>query len=243
MTSESPRRGRIGDIFTALIVLVCFVILVGLGIWQVQRLHWKQDYLRRVDAAQAAPARPIGEALAARAAGTDVEYRRVEADCAMPRSQGRQMFVWDVQGDSHGWRALAACRVSADTLVVVDRGFIAQTEGRIEAPSAVLPPVVHVIGQLRRPSGKSWFDQAGDAKTGFHSRVAAVDALKRLTPGRYAPLIVMAETETPPPPNVRPSPLPTNIPNNHLGYALTWFGLALALVGVYAGALFKRRRA
>jgi surfeit locus 1 family protein len=242
MTSERPRRRRIGEVFTALLVLVCVVILVWLGVWQVQRLHWKEDYLRRVAAAQAAPARPIAEALNALATGRDVEYRRVEADCIKPRPQPRHLFVWDVQGDVHGWRAIAACRLDGDTLIAVDRGFFTEAGGRIEAPKTALPPMIHVMGQLRRPSGKSWFDQAGGPDVGFHSRLAAIAELKRLAPGRYAPLIVMAETETPPPPGVRPAPLPTNIPNNHLGYALTWFGLALALIGVYAAALVKRRR-
>ncbi len=39
----------------------------------------------------------------------------------------------------------------------------------------------------------------------------------------------------------RPAPLPLDIPNNHLGYAITWFGLAAALAGVYLAMLFRKR--
>jgi len=35
--------------------------------------------------------------------------------------------------------------------------------------------------------------------------------------------------------------LPSDLPNNHLAYAITWFGLAAALVGVYVAMLFGRR--
>jgi surfeit locus 1 family protein len=242
MTSERPRRFGVGDAVTALVVLVCVVILAGLGTWQVQRLHWKEDYLRRVAAAQAAPPRPIAEALTAERSGRDVEYRRVVADCATPRPAPQHLFVWDVQGDTHGWRAIAACRLDAATLIAVDRGFVPAAAGRLEAPGTLLPPIGRVTGQLRRASGQGWFDQAGGADAGFHSRRAAVAELARRAPGRYAPLLLMAETETPAPPGVAPAPLPTNIPNNHLGYALTWYGLGLALIGVYAGGLVKRWR-
>jgi surfeit locus 1 family protein len=54
----------------------------------------------------------------------------------------------------------------------------------------------------------------------------------------------MAETVTNPEfKALVPAPVPTDIPNRHLEYALTWFGLAAALAGVYAAALFKRMRA
>ena len=48
---------------TSLVALIAFCILIGLGVWQVQRLKWKTDLLRRIDALQAAPARPLAKAL------------------------------------------------------------------------------------------------------------------------------------------------------------------------------------
>lgn len=241
MTSEPARSGgRIGQVLTALVVLACVVVLTGLGVWQVQRLHWKHDYLRRVAAAQAAPARPLDAVLADEARGQDVEYDRVEAAC-LP-SPASTLFVWDVQGERHGWRALGVCRLPGERMIVVDRGFAATAGGRLEAPRSVLAPLGRVLGQLRRPSGKSWVDQAGDAVHGFHSRQAAISAFAARVPGRYLPLVLVAEREAPAAAGVTPAPLPTDIPNNHLGYALTWFGLALALIGVYLAAMIKRRR-
>ena len=58
-----------------------------------------------------------------------------------------------------------------------------------------------------------------------------------------APLFLMAETTTNPDfKALIPAPFPLNIPNNHLNYALTWFGLAGALAGVYGAAVYKRMR-
>jgi surfeit locus 1 family protein len=57
-----------------------------------------------------------------------------------------------------------------------------------------------------------------------------------------APLFLMAETSTNPGwKALEPAPLPARISNRHLEYAVTWYGLAAALLGVYAALLLKRR--
>ena len=54
-------------------------------------------------------------------------------------------------------------------------------------------------------------------------------------------LFLLAETSSNPDwAALKPAPLPAEIPNNHLQYVLTWFGLAAALAGVYAAALWRR---
>ena len=57
---------------------------------------------------------------------------------------------------------------------------------------------------------------------------------------RPAPYMLAVEAESPPLAGVLPAPLPQDIPNNHLGYALTWFGLAIALVWIWAARVFGR---
>ena len=52
----------------------------------------------------------------------------------------------------------------------------------------------------------------------------------------------MVEKPAPVGPGPVPAPIPANIPNRHFEYALTWFGLAAALIGVYAAMLLRRRR-
>jgi surfeit locus 1 family protein len=65
---------------------------------------------------------------------------------------------------------------------------------------------------------------------------------KALNAAEPAPLFLMAETSTNPGwKALDPAPLPLHIPNRHLEYALTWYGLAAVLLGVYAAMLFRRR--
>jgi surfeit locus 1 family protein len=67
---------------------------------------------------------------------------------------------------------------------------------------------------------------------------------KALNAPAPAPVFLFAETPTNPElPALVPAPLPGEIPNRHLEYALTWFGLAAALLGVYAAVLFRKGRA
>jgi surfeit locus 1 family protein len=66
---------------------------------------------------------------------------------------------------------------------------------------------------------------------------------KALKAERPAPTFLMAETATNPEfPALLPSPLPAEISNRHLEYALTWFGLAASLAGVYVAVLWRRRK-
>ncbi len=59
---------------------------------------------------------------------------------------------------------------------------------------------------------------------------------------RPAPVFLFAETATNPEWRaLTPSPLPRELRNPHLGYAVTWFGLAAALAGVYIAMLLRRR--
>jgi surfeit locus 1 family protein len=228
MTSEPGRPVRAGDIATALVVLVCVVILTGLGVWQVKRLHWKEDLLRRVAAAQTATPRPIGPVLEKLGRGEDVEWTRVEADCTAPPPGAMRAEAprYGIRDGEVVWRAIADCRLKGARYgwVRLDRGVIDAARGRISAPAGVrLAPPQHVDGVLRQLPRKE--------------RPVAGAA------GGEAPMILVVEHETPPPPGLTPIPYPTNIPNNHLGYALTWFGLALSLIGVYGAALAKRWRA
>lgn len=227
MTSEPARRVRAGDVATALIVLVCVVILTGLGVWQVKRLHWKEDLLRRVAAAQAATPQPIGPVLGKMIHGDDVEWTRVEADCAAPPPGAVQAETprYGVLAGEVVWRANVDCRLKGAPFgwIKLDRGVIDAARGQVSPPAKIaIAPPQHVSGVLRQ--------------------LVKEERPKTAGPGGQAPMVLVVDRETPAPPGITPAAYPNNIPNNHLGYAITWFGLALALIGVYSAALAKRWR-
>ena len=236
MTSDRDKRFPLGLTIT---VAICLVILCGLGLWQIQRLHWKEGLLAQIAALQAAPARPALPALA----GRDVrklDYIRVELDCP-GLATAKFVEMWGVRDGQAGRRLISACPLLSGPYktLLVDRGFIDEANPARPLVTAS-DESVHVIGVLRLTDKRNLFAPADDPAHGkFYTRdIPAMAAV--LGAPAPAPLFLGAETVTSPAfPELVPSPLPTDIPNNHLQYVLTWFGLAVALAGVYAAMLSR----
>lgn len=238
MTTEARRRFPVGLTIATLIALS---ILVALGTWQVQRLAWKRDLLARIAALEAAPAQPLGPVLARRAGGADVDFTRVRVACP-GISSARYVELYGLRDGQSGARLVSACLLTgaAYPAILVDRGFV---DGAVSArpPVGVDSRPVEVVGVLRSPDKPSAFAPANRPEM-FYTRDAAAMA-KALGAPTPAPVFLMAETATNPDwKALVPAPIPAEIPNRHLEYALTWYGLAAALLGVYAAMLFKRRK-
>jgi surfeit locus 1 family protein len=222
-------------------VAICMAILVGLGVWQLQRLKWKESLLAHVAALQSAPAQPLGSVLDALAAGKDVGFTRVRFVCP-GLSTAPFVELYGLKDGQAGARIISACPTNNPhyPTILVDRGFVPDTVSArplVEAKAEC----VDVTGVLRVPD-KATFATPPNNVTGnkWYSRDAAAMA-RALKVSGPAPVFLMAETNTTPAfPALIPAPLPAEIPNRHLEYALTWFGLAGALVGVYAAMLLRK---
>lgn len=237
MTTE----GRRFPVVLTIAVAIALAILVALGTWQLQRLRWKQDLLAHVAALQAAPAQPLGPVLDRLAAGQDTDLTRVRVTCpGLARAPAVELY--GLHKGRAGVRLISACRLAgaAYDSVLVDRGFVADTISARPAadPSDTAP--VEVTGVLRRPEPGNRFSPPNTPKLWYTRDVAGMAA--SLGAAKPAPLTLMAETTTNPEfTALVPAPLPAEIRNSHLEYALTWYGLAAALLGVYAAMLFRRR--
>jgi surfeit locus 1 family protein len=223
--------------------VVAFAILIGLGVWQLQRLKWKEALLAGIARAEAAPAAPLEPALDALARGHDEEFVRVKVICP-GLARARALELYSLREGQIGARLISACPVASNgyRAILVDRGFIPDTvTARPPSDAANLDPV-EVTGVLR-PGERGNFTTppATAAKWFLHDARKMGAALGAAQP--VAPLFLMAETSTNPDfKGLIPAPFPVDIPNRHLEYALTWFGLAGALAGVYGAAVFKRMR-
>lgn len=236
MTTEA-RRFPIG---LTIAVAIAFTILVGLGTWQLQRLQWKEDLLARIVALQAAPARPLEPVLEQIPKGGEVDFTRVKVEC-IGISTAPMLALYSVRDGVTGVRLISACRLDGPRYqsVLVDRGFIADGGVRPDVV-ALHPKVTEVVGVLRKPDRGNLFSPANTSTVWYTRDVAAMaSALQATAP---APVFLFAETSSNPDlPYLVPVPVPVDIPNNHFAYALTWYGLAAALLGVYAAMLFRKR--
>jgi surfeit locus 1 family protein len=225
-----------------LLTVVALAILVGLGVWQIKRLHWKQQLLARIAAVQAAPPEPLAAVLGQAGGNVDLDYRRVRADCPdIETTPFLRLFA--VKDAEAGYRIITACRLSGAAFgaILVDRGFVAQDQAwrlRVGAGRTLTQPIE---GVLRRGDPRNFVtpeNLPGQDLWYWRDIPAMARTLNAPNP---APTFLMLESPAPAGFGPTPAPVPTNIPNNHLQYAVTWFGLAAALAGVYLAMLWRRR--
>jgi surfeit locus 1 family protein len=242
--SDAALAGRRAPPTFRLIPLVAVVvgvsILLSLGVWQVKRLQWKEGLLARIAALQTAPPEPLGVVLnrlgPSQPAHEEVDFVRVQASCPSLQ-QTPTLRLYAILDGVLGYRLVTACPLHDRRYrsLLVDRGFVERS--RAGAVAAGPPLSSDIVGVLRRPDGVSWMSPPNDpAHNDWHSRDIAAMARALHAPSP-APVFLELERPASPPPGPRPAAIPTNIPNNHLGYALTWFGLAAGLVGVYVASL------
>jgi surfeit locus 1 family protein len=172
------------------------------------------------------------------------EFRRVRATLdffAAPPTRlytGGSALRRDVTGP--GYFVFAPARLPGGEIVVVDTGF---------SPEPQSQPITgksEIVGYLRWPEKPGWFVGEHDSSgaTWFvrdHLAMARVKSWGE----RIAPFYIDQEAPVPPGGVPRPGPITVQLRNDHLGYALTWFGLAAALAlvtGFWARKEFSGRR-
>ena len=212
---------------------IALAILLWLGTWQVQRLQWKADLIDRIEAARAAPPLPASDALAL----PEPEFRSAVVDCPA-EALNRRIEVFGLLDGDPGRRLVVACPLPGGGVVLTDLGFVDET---ISArPLAAAP--ARVSGVLRRPDPPSVFNPPGPRGGVWFARDSPRMAAA-LGADRAAPLFLSASQSAMPEwQALKPAPLPDNIPNRHLEYALTWYGLAGVLIAFYGAMLWRRRR-
>jgi surfeit locus 1 family protein len=246
MARPRRRRGSIFIAFTA--TLAALAILIGLGTWQLQRLAEKEELVAKLSERLNAPpvALPPREAWPGMARERD-EFRRVTFPAeflhdqeALVYSNGSALRP-DVSGP--GYWVFTPARLLGGSVIVVNRGFV--PEARRDPASRAdgqVRGVVDVVGALRWPEPRGAFTPADNPDQNQWFVRDHLEMAEAKGWGAVAPFSV--ESEAPPPPGGLPKPgkLQAKLPNNHLNYAITWYGLAGALLFVFGFWLRQRLR-
>jgi surfeit locus 1 family protein len=241
---EPPKDERGGfPVGLTVASVIAFIILIGLGVWQLQRLKWKEALLAGIARAEASPAQPLEPVLDGLAFGRNEEFRRVKVTCrGLARAPALELY--SLREGQIGSRLISACHVVTGyyNTILVDRGFIPDTVSARPLPDPTNIDPVELTGVLRNGDRGNFMTPPNTPQRWYLHDARAMAATLHAEPP-VAPLFLMAETSTNPDfKPLIPAPFPVDIPNRHLGYALTWFGLAGALAGVYGAAVFKRMR-
>lgn len=244
-SAPAPRRSLLAP---GLVVVAAFLVLVGLGTWQLQRRAWKDGLIAALSERLAADPVP----LPARAdwAGLDPardEFRRVVFNAAF--RHGEEALVYAAPSSlraggaaGSGYFVFTPAQTADGGLVLVNRGFVPDAKRDAAArPEGQAPAAGMIVGALRWPEAPSLFSPAADAAKNlwFVRDPAAIAAAKGIG---AAPFYIEQEAPAPAGGWPQPARLQPNLPNHHLGYALTWFGLAGALLAVFGAWAVARMR-
>lgn len=242
MDAEAARRPR-SLAFVAVLVtagaLLC-ALLVGLGVWQVQRLGWKEGLVARVErnmtGAPVAPAGPAGWGALTR----EDDYRRVRVQGRFDHERAVLVRATTALGAGH-W-VLTPLRTEAGWWLLVNRGFVAPDQrAQVSRPEGVQD----VVGLLRSTEPGGGFLQENDPAAGrWYSRDVAAIAAAQKVPGPVAPYFIDAQAPAGAAPTTWPRPGLTVVQfrNDHLVYAATWFCLAAALATALGYLVWDERR-
>ncbi|MDB5593010.1 MAG: surfeit 1 [Enterovirga sp.] len=247
MTAPAARRplgARIASLWLpALFAGGALATLLSLGFWQLERLSWKEALIGQIAARAHGPAGEIvPEAAWPGWRAADDEFRRVQvrgtflSDLTVPViGLAEQRPGQAVQGVY----LFTPLRRPDGSIVVVNRGFV-PTEKRNETGTAAPAGDVQITGLVRAPEDRTLFVPENDPARDrwFVRSLGDMVRAKGLT--RVAPFYIDADAGAEPSGWPRGGQTPLKLRNNHLGYALTWFGLALTLVGVFGAFVWRR---
>ncbi len=215
-------------LFLLIIGLGGAATLIALGVWQVQRLAWKEALIADINARIAAAPVDLPQTVDPQADS----YLPVAATGKIGTDEIDVLVSQKEAGA--GYRIIVPFQMDDGRRIMVDRGFAVASDkdaDRVTGPATI-------SGNLQWPQETDSFTPAPDleANIWFARDVPAMaDALKTL------PILLVARTSTPPAANISPLPVDTaRIPNDHLQYAITWFSLAAIWLGM--SLFFLRRR-
>ncbi len=208
--------------------IVGLAILCSLGFWQVQRLGQKEALIAALQLRMNEAPVPLADALKRVSAGEDVEYLKVTASGALDLTH-----ILKKQSSFKGmpaWEAIAPFKAEDGSTVLVDLGVAT-------APPTSLSQLNGIVRLHNK--GRGYFDNDNSAANNewFWWDVPAMQKAA----GFSGPLVIVQSLQSEA--GFEAAEAKVELANNHLGYAITWFGLALALLGVSAAFMLRKPNA
>ncbi|SDF53537.1 SURF1 family protein [Bosea robiniae] len=245
-STPAPRKPRL--FLLTLLTIVGTVVLCALGAWQLERMDEKHAYIDRLQqqaAGAPAPMPPSADWAKLDPAALDLTHVVARGSYIDGIAGVRTTIAAGPPGSRQlsgfGRWIFQAFKLEDGGVILVNRGFV--PEGRLGQIGPASGPDT-INGFLRAPEARNSFTpQDLPAIREFYTRDPAAIAASLGQPP--APFYLEAAREgdgMTPPAGVDVRELIGRIPDNHLQYALTWFGLALTLLGVFAAFVWQARK-
>ncbi|HME28433.1 MAG TPA: SURF1 family protein [Pseudolabrys sp.] len=237
--SKTRRKRKGGLLDATLLAFAGIAILIGLGVWQLDRKVWKQNLITSINARLSrAPEDLPPRAGWSRLREDSEEFRRV----AFPAEflDGEEALVYttgsplrpDVKGP--GYWVFSPARLAGGSIILVNRGFVpADHKDPATRVEGTPRGIIDVVGIMRWPEARGSFTPADDPKNNvwFLRDSNSIATFKKWATA--APFYIDQEEPAPTGSWPKPGKLEAHLTDNHLQYAITWFGLAFSLGGAY----------
>ncbi|WP_419740947.1 SURF1 family protein [Ruegeria sp.] len=214
-------------LFLLIFSLAGLGVLLWLGTWQVQRLAWKQEILSEIDSRIAAEPVPLPQQV------SEDEDKYLPVTVSGDMEPGEIHVLVSVKQVGAGYRIIQSFSTQ-DRTILVDRGFVPTTAKQTDR----LTGPMEVTGNLHWPDEIDSYTPDADIDSNIWF---ARDVPNLAAALGTEPILLIARSQT----DLGVTPLPVDtagIPNDHLQYAITWFGLALVWA-VMTGYFLWRNRA
>lgn len=217
-------RFRKPELIPLLFIVTAFGVCATLGVWQLERLAWKEALIADIESAQD---RPVLTAIPQLLYG--LEYRKVELSGTFLTDKSLHR-VGSRQGERPGVMLLTPFRLTDGRVILVNRGF--SPNDKLDK----LQSATSVTGVLRPAHGKRAFfipDNQPERNLWLYEDIAEMRAHTTLN---LLPLVIEATGQYVKDVYPIPSDGKMALRNDHFGYAITWFSLAivgLVLFGIY----------
>ncbi len=218
-------------------------ILMALGTWQVSRLFWKEALIERVEARLDQEPFLLNSDTVDSLTKEDHEYAPVRVKGSF--DHGDEVYFFSTgKGGGSGWHVHTPVDLDDGTRLIVNRGFVPfELKDPATRAAGQLAGNLELAGLLRFPLPEKPFGSLGnepEKREYYWRNVGEMSAI--MSRADYLPVIVDLDDTPVPGGWPRGGTTILNFPNNHLQYAITWYGLALTLLGVGGYFLYSRRQ-
>jgi surfeit locus 1 family protein len=216
------------------IMLPIILFSLGLGVWQMDRREWKRGILDRIAVNQAAAPMPFDELV--KGDPLRREYGRVSVSGTFLHDKEFYLAARSLK-DKVGMQVVTPLRLDDGTIILFDRGWIpSEKKDPAKRAEGQAPGKLDLVGIVRRSQVKRQFAPDNDPAKNFWFHVD-VPLMRQMAGGKPDPVLDTFFLEADATPNPGGVPIGgqtrLDIPNDHLQYAITWFLIALAGIGVY----------
>lgn len=235
---------RVRVILSGFLVLLAFTVLVMLGTWQMHRLSWKEGLLADIESRRHQPAATVEDIEALLRSGGDVDYRAMTASGVFLNDKERRFLA--THDGAAGFYIYTPLQLTDGRYLFVNRGFVPDDRKNPDSRMGG-----QLLGQqritglaraklLEKPS--SLVPDNDTAKNVFYWKdLDAMATSVGLSTDKVLPFFLDAG----------PAPVPgglpiggvtqVDLPNSHLQYALTWYGLAATLAVISVVVIVRKK--